>query len=61
MRQEHFDLGCAHIALAASDEQDKPPHPIDAGVIDADAVIQPVDTGAHFIQHGIGLAVVPKV
>ena len=31
-------------------EQNKPPHPIDAGVFGADAVIQPADTGAHFIK-----------
>ena len=34
MRQEHCDLGRAHIARAAIGiEQDKPPHTINAGVI----------------------------
>ena len=35
--------------------QDKLPHPIDAGVLGADAVIQPADRGAHLVkQHRFG-------
>jgi hypothetical protein len=55
MRQEHFDLGRAHIARVAPDGEDKPPHPIVAGVFSANAEIQPADTGARFIRHSIGL------
>ncbi|MES1993572.1 MAG: hypothetical protein V4457_08295 [Pseudomonadota bacterium] len=61
MRQERFDLGRAHIARVSPDGEDKPTHPIDVGIVGVDAVIQRADTGAHFIQHGIGLAAAPEV
>lgn len=50
MRQERFDLGRAHIARVAPDGEDKPPHPIVAGVFSANAEIQPADTGARLAK-----------
>ncbi len=53
MRQVHFDLGRVQFARVAPDmEQDKLSHPIDAGVLGTDAVIQPADTDALFIPFG---------
>lgn len=40
-----------HIArVAPGTKQDKPPHPIDAGILGADAVIQPANTGADLVK-----------
>jgi len=61
MRQEHFDLGRAHIArVALGMEQDKPSHPIDAGVLGADAVIQSPDA-AHASSRSFGLGTPTEV
>jgi hypothetical protein len=41
--------------MALGMKQDKPPHPIDAGILAADAVIQPANTGTQLVkQFGFG-------
>lgn len=45
MRQERFNLSRLCRAGAAWRGKDKPPHPIDAGVLGVDAEIQPANRG----------------
>lgn len=61
MCQKRLDLGRALIAwVALGTEQDKPAHPIDAGVRSATAAIQSTDTGGLVKQLQI-LAAAPEV